>query len=654
MAVLPFCLMKMPIRAVWVALVVLCGSAVRAAVPAPGSLFPKDTLVLASVPDWASARTGFLQSAYGRLWSEPAMRPFREKVEAAVIEKLIGDLEKDTGIKVADYLPILQGQVSFALLQKPAGAAPAEEDKDKASSTSALVLIVDAKDQSDVLKQRLTETRQKLTEAKKPLKTEKLRDVEFTTVVIDPKEMKSKAKAKPIAKGVLKADAKDGSKPKDADADDDGDEDDDSDVPARKFELSFGQVGSVLVVTDSLKTVEPLVAVLTGGSAPTLADNEDYRSSVASGGIRDAYGYAWLNFAAVYKTIEQGSDKLKPQANAMGVDPKKALGTLGLQGLKSATISASRTADGEYAVVALNVPESVRGGIFKLLAVEPKDSAPPAFVPADAVRFSRWRIDGPRIWSTLESMIQQISPQLGGFLQMSLGALGKDKDPSFDFRKSFIANLGDDFISYEKAPKGTTLVELSNPPSVSLLGSGNADQLALGFRAAAGLLPTGAEEPKVREFNGRKVYGVKLSMGAPGTDGLFEFAAGSGYVAMGTHPAMLEEFLRSGDGNGKSLRELPALTEAAGRVGGMSQGIFGYEDQREVARAKWEAFRQGDMAKMFPPGTPASQIKSMKEMFDFNLLPPFESVSKYFNLMVYAGRWDPQGFSVKLYSPSVK
>jgi hypothetical protein len=251
-------------------------------------------------------------------------------------------------------------------------------------------------------------------------------------------------------------------------------------------------------------------------------------------------------------------------------------------------------------------------------------------------------------------MVQQISPQLGGFLQMSLAALGKDKDPSFDFRKSFIANLGDDFISYEKAPKGTTLVELSNPPSVSLLGSGNADQLALGFRAAAGLLPNGAEEPKVREFNGRKVYGVKLSMGAPGTDGLFEFAAGSGYVAMGTHPAILEEFLRSGEGNGKSLRELPALTEAAGRVGGMSQGIFGYEDQREVARAKWEAFRQGDMAKMFPPGTPASQIKSMKEMFDFNLLPPFETVSKYFNLMVYAGRWDPQGFSLKAYSPPVK
>jgi hypothetical protein len=44
----------------------------------------------------------------------------------------------------------------------------------------------------------------------------------------------------------------------------------------------------------------------------------------------------------------------------------------------------------------------------------------------------------------------------------------------------------------------------------------------------------------------------------------------------------------------------------------------------------------------------------MKELFDLSLLPPFESVAKYFNLMVYAGRWDPQGFSLKAYSPPVK
>jgi hypothetical protein len=188
-----------------------------------------------------------------------------------------------------------------------------------------------------------------------------------------------------------------------------------------------------------------------------------------------------------------------------------------------------------------------------------------------------------------------------------------------------------------------------------LVGSGNADQLVAGFRAAAGLLPTGAEEPKVREFNGRKVYGVKLPAGMAGSsESVLEFAASSGFVVMGSHPATLEEFLRSAEGTGKSLRDLPGLADAAGRVGGMSQGLFGYEDSREVARAKWEAFRQGDLAKMMPVGTGAAQVRSVKEWVDFTLLPPFDEVSKYFSLTVYAGSWDAQGFSVKAFSPRVK
>ena len=649
------------IRPLALLLVLVAGLTARAAVPAPAQLFPKDTLFIATVPDWTATRTGFAEAAYGRLWAEPSMRPFREKVETALIEKLIGDLEKDTGIKVADYLPILQGQVSFALLPKPAAAAGSESAR---TSDTAMVVVIDAKDQAGVLKQRLSETRQKLTEAKKPLRTEKVRDVEFTTVTVDPKEAKSRAAARPAkdpnapaVKGPGKS-AKPGAGDKDKDqdkhADDEDDDDDDAQGTSRKMDLSFGQVGSALVITDSIQSIEALVAGLTGGSVTSLADNEDYRGSVTAAALREAYGYLWVNFSAVYKSIESGADQLKPQANAMGIDPRKALSAFGLQGLKSMTVSASRNADGEFATLSLGVPESGRVGLFKLLAIEAKDSAPPAFVPADAVKFSRWRLDGARLWASLESMLQQVSPQLGGFLQMSLAALGKDKDASFDFRKSFIANLGDDMISYEKAPKGTTLAVLAAPPSVTLLGSGNPEQLAAGLRAAAALLPTGSEEPKVRDFNGKKVYGVRLAAVGPGSAAPLEFAAGSGFVVLSDQPALLEEFLRSSEGTPKSLRGLPGLVDAAGKVGGMSQGIFGYEDQREVARAKWEALRQGDVTKLAPPGTPAGQVKSMQELFDLSLLPPFESVSKYFNLMVYAGRWDPQGFSLKAFSPPVK
>ncbi|HEY3913577.1 MAG TPA: hypothetical protein VGN61_03740, partial [Verrucomicrobiae bacterium] len=51
----------------------------RAAVPPPQNLLPKDTVLAITAPDWPSAWTFAINSQYGRLWSDPAIRPIREK-----------------------------------------------------------------------------------------------------------------------------------------------------------------------------------------------------------------------------------------------------------------------------------------------------------------------------------------------------------------------------------------------------------------------------------------------------------------------------------------------------------------------------------------------------------------------------------------------
>ena len=60
---------------------------------------------------------------------------------------------------------------------------------------------------------------------------------------------------------------------------------------------------------------------------------------------------------------------------------------------------------------------------------------------------------------------------MAGLLQMMLSSAGKDKDPNFDLKKNLIGNLGDDFITYEKAPKSTKLEDLQKVPSLTLIGS---------------------------------------------------------------------------------------------------------------------------------------------------------------------------------------
>jgi len=45
----------------------------------------------------------------------------------------------------------------------------------------------------------------------------------------------------------------------------------------------------------------------------------------------------------------------------------------------------------------------------------------------------------------------------------------KQADPAYDLRKDLIGNLGDDWISYQKAPRGNSAAELNSPPSLPLL-----------------------------------------------------------------------------------------------------------------------------------------------------------------------------------------
>src|SRR5207249_1977111 len=126
---------------------------------------------------------------------------------------------------------------------------------------------------------------------------------------------------------------------------------------------------------------------------------------------------------------------------------EKLLTATGLAALKTMAFNYQNSNEGSVFQVFLGVPASGRSGIFKLLAGEPKEYNPPAFVPADAVKFQRWRLDGQKAWATLEKIMNDVSPQLMNSLNFILDtatATAKDKDPSFDVRKNFIGNLGDD------------------------------------------------------------------------------------------------------------------------------------------------------------------------------------------------------------------
>jgi hypothetical protein len=317
----------------------------------------------------------------------------------------------------------------------------------------------------------------------------------------------------------------------------------------------------------------------------------------------------------------------------------------------------------------LGVPESSRQGLFKILAVESKEAGPTAFVPSDAIKFQRIRIDGQKAFTALEKMLNDISPQIGGTLNWILetaNTAAKEKDPSFDVKKNLIGNLGDDIISYEKAPKGKSLDQLRSPPSLFLLGSPHPEELAQALRGILVFLGQQSGGPTEREFLGRKIYSVPLpnlplptaSPARGGPPRTLSYAAGSAYVVMSTDAALLEEYLRSSDAQGKSLKETAGLADATQKVGGSSGGLFGYENQAETMRTAFELFKKlsgseessgsGPLGELLPFAPPSV---SFKQWLDFSLLPPYEKVAKYFYFTVYAGSANVDGLSLKVFSP---
>lgn len=593
--------------------------ALQAAVPPAPKLFPNDTLAVLTVPDWSQTASEMGASSAGRLWKDPAMKPFRDHFEKKFNEKVLGTLEKDMGIRAGDFLALLQGQFSLAVIQN--------DWRGQEGSQPSFAAVIDTRDKSGQLATQLTEVQKKLRDAKQAVKVEKVRDIEFVSVVINlPTEEEDEDAAEPADKDSLK--------PK-------GD-------AGNKMTLYFGQVDTALVVSDSTKTLEKLVARMTGGTIPSLSEEAEFQSS-ESAWFQKAFAYGWVHTVPLYKVASQTLAESEG-ADAMGVDPKAALKAAGLEGLKSISMAWNLTPDGSGGTVSLSLPESQRVGLFRMLAAAAKDSSPSAYIPSDAVKFQRWRLDGQKLWGTLEETLAGVSPQLSGFLQLMVGQIGKDKDPSFDLKKNLIGNLGDDVVMYSKAPKGETVEELANPPSMVLVGSPNGLPLMTAMKSAMSAMGGGGEEVKDREFNGKKVVGVRTPSPTGAGDSKLEMATSAGYVAMSSTPAVLEEFLRSSEGGGRSLKDDSAIGVAAQKVGGMSTGLFGYENQRETMRGQWQFLKSGGLTEMIS----SAGEGEWADLFDFKVLPPYEQVAKYFGIAVYAGETDGRGMHFRFYGPDPK
>lgn len=622
--------------------VVLAACQGRAAIPPAEKLLPADTLLVISAPECTNLLTLLQQSPQGRLWNDPAMKPLREKFILRLQEDFVRPLERELGVKLEDYGQVLQGQLTFALTQNGwegrGGTAP------------AALLLLDTRERGGWLRTNLAQLRQKWADAGKPIKLEKIRGVEFTILPLASNSVPQTLKDYLPHRQEIQELGREPAKPSLA-----------------LDQWLVGQHESLLIMGSAPEAVEKVMARLTGSDMPALGDDAGFEAARAAM-FRNAAVFGWFHAKPLVDILTRLPPPA-PNPEAPSPLPSFPVGKLvaasGLAGLQSAAFVVRHSSDGALYEVFLGAPESSRQGLVRILAAESKDSNPPPFVPADAVKFQRWRIDGQKAVAALEKALTELSAiNTWNFLLSSGNDAVKVEEPNYDIRKDLIGNLGDDMISYQKPPRGNSPAERRSPPSLFLLGSPNAERLTAALRGALVLVSAEGLAPKQREFLGRKIFSVKLPpmpLFGVSTANTLHYAAAGGYVAFSTDPAMLEEYLRGAETQSKALREIPGLADAAQKVGGLNTGWFSYENTAESARLEFEALQKNPGGHTnAPPGALAPFLsslpiagpeKSCKVWLDPSLLPPFDQIAKHFYFTVFSASASVDGITFRHFSP---
>ncbi len=610
-----------------------------AAAVLPERLLPADTLGFVATPDWPGAAAALRRTAMGQLWLDPAMKAFRESYLARLRQEVTAPIEKELGVELGGYARLFGGPVALAWTPSPPDNQPGR--------LTSFLLVADTGTNAARLAANLALLRKNWTDAGRPVRAVRIADSDFSALTVSLGEFRK------VLESILPDPdaARAGALPS-------------QELP-KTGEWTVGQVGGCLLASDSAREVEKAALLLGSNPPPSLAVSKAFVADAGSG-AREAQLYGWLNVKALVGRLGPVKPPPAPEAGAENgpVLPTGALlRKLGFDAVQTVSAEARESGAGTALAVRLRIPEADRRSLLKVLSLEPKDASPPPFIAADVVKFSRARLDLVRLWSHLESMIEEISPAMAGVVKFVVNTAGKDKDEKFELRERLIARLGDDLMWCEKASPsaGAAVGEASR--SLALVGVRHPEQAALGLKALAGLLPPETTRWKEREFLGRTVVSVtlprRLEDGGWTVGKAWHYAAGPAHVALSTEPSAIDDYLRGSDWVRARLMDRAGLAEAAKQVGGFNTGFFSYENTRESARIFFETARKDALnaAAMLSAARLGSRLGLGPDVgplswAEFYLLPSYERVAKYFHMDVSAIAAGPDGFTYRFFAPA--
>jgi len=599
------------------ALVLLCSPAgVRAALPKTAKLLPPDTVLLVNVEDFSQLQSQFEKTGMYKLYKDPSMAAFVDNFKKNFQEKMKEEEGELAGI-ISEAAAFPEGKAAFALVL---------DVKALDAKQPPVLFIVEWGSKVAQVKDLANKIVTKAVDEKETRRqTEDYRGVTITTLT-----------------------------GKDSDS------------------LSYCFIDDAMMVSGNAEAMKFIVAQAKGAGSATLADSDDYNSTlraVSSSGPGQIDLYVNIKQVIQAVTANDQAGKIKPILTNLGLDNVTSF---------AMSIDVGSGPGGSTSGKALLKIDGVKKGLMKLMEVESGPIQVPPFVSQSTNSVSFINLNMSKAFDEIVKILTAFSPQMAMMVNMPLSPPGPQGEPPLQLKTGIFDNLGSQIVvaqSIDGTATGAAGQGMPQPDTLVALATTNRASLEKTLLLLHSTMIAPGKPDARRELLGHTIYLIDAAGMLPGFGGGPGTRAPMRAQATAAAPPMpklaltitdthlifasedaVEKAIRtlSGGGN-ETVASAKWFTQAKSTIPS-SVGMAGMQNSEVSAEFLWSMLQNMKMpakgggraasgmgmAGMASPEMMLSQMGG--DLFDFSLLPDFDTVRKYFGLSASYGIARQDGF----------
>ncbi len=618
-------------------LIFLCSSTSAWAVTLAetAKLVPPETVLLIDIDDFSKLQTQFEKTNLYKLYKAPAMAPFFNDFKVKWREER-KELDDEYIRIIADVDKLPRGRVAVAVVLN-------EQTVD--ANELPILFITQWGQAIDKIKETVNKFVEKSIEDGAHRKSEDYRGVDVTTLVYESSEA-----------------------------------------------LSYCFIDDCLIVSLNPDVLKFVVAHIKGAGSPTLADDDDYNATLRTVKHRDGQDQGQINLYVNIKQIVRTINAEDTTGKA-----KTIVGNLGFDNVKSfgCSIDIAGGPGGSSSAKAILKIDGAKRSVCKMFDIESAALRTPRFIPASVCSVSYVNLNIKKAFDELANVLTAFSPQFAAIMYMPLLPQSPQGEPSVQLKADIIDHLGSQIViaqSINKSPSsvsGQLQRQAESEPSVETLlavAINNRSSLERSLSQLHSKILAPDDPDARRQLLGHTLYVLDTGFFIPGfmpgsrapmrvlpgrdkakmsLDAEPDHGNKLAFTVTDTHllfssESVVERTIRAlGSSETMSVASAKWFQKGKSNIPS-SVGLADIEDISASAEYFWTNLRK--LKRAAKNGGKDSEIEmgigirhgatlpemmfpeGCSDLFDFSLLPEFETVRKYFGLATFYGISRPDGF----------